>query len=50
VRHDGIASDIPVLRDVGFDGVTLCPLTDVSEWERVVVVELCGRVRRRPSN
>jgi len=43
-----IASDIPVLREVGFDGVRFCPLTDVSEWTRAVV-ELCA-TGARPSN
>jgi glycosyltransferase involved in cell wall biosynthesis len=35
-----IASDIPVLREVGFEGVRFCSLTDVSEWTRAIE-ELC---------
>lgn len=31
-----IASDIPVLREVGFDGVRFCSLTDVSQWTRAI--------------
>lgn len=35
-----IASDIPVLREVGFEGVRFCSLADVNEWARAIV-ELC---------
>lgn len=31
-----IASDIPVLREVGFEGVRFCSLTDVGAWVRSV--------------
>jgi len=43
-----IASDIPVLREVGFEGVLFCSLTETSEWTRAVE-ELCG-TRARPSS
>jgi glycosyltransferase involved in cell wall biosynthesis len=42
-----IASDIPVLREVGFEGVRFCSLTDVNEWTRAIE-ELC-RTGARPS-
>jgi len=32
-----IASDIPVLREVGFDGVRFCPLTEANEWTRTIL-------------
>ncbi len=35
-----IASDIPVLREVGFEGVRFCSLTDVGEWIRAIE-DLC---------
>ena len=31
-----VASDIPVLREVGFDGVRFCSLVDVNEWVRAI--------------
>lgn len=31
-----IASDIPVLREVGFEGVLFCSLTEVDEWARAI--------------
>ena len=31
-----IASDIPVLREVGFEGVRFCALTDVGSWLRAI--------------
>ena len=42
-----IASDIPVLREVGFEGVRFCSLTDVGAWTRAVE-ELCT-TNSRPS-
>ncbi|HKO51793.1 MAG TPA: glycosyltransferase, partial [Polyangiaceae bacterium] len=42
-----IASDIPVLREVGFEGVRFCSLADVNEWVRAIV-ELCA-TGERPS-
>jgi glycosyltransferase involved in cell wall biosynthesis len=42
-----VASDIPVLREVGFEGVRFCSLTDVNEWSRVLG-ELCA-TGARPS-
>jgi glycosyltransferase involved in cell wall biosynthesis len=35
-----IASDIPVLREVGGDAVTYAPLADVAAWSRAVVAHL----------
>ena len=35
-----VASDIPVLREVGFEGVSFCSLADVNEWVRAIE-ELC---------
>ena len=43
-----IASDIPVLREVGFEGVRFCSLTEASEWSRAVE-ELCA-TGARPSS
>src|SRR6185369_2959904 len=43
-----VASDIPVLREVGFEGVRFCSLTDVREWTRAVE-ELCA-TGARPSS
>jgi len=43
-----IASDIPVLREVGFEGVRFCPLTEISEWIRAIE-ELCA-TGARPSD
>jgi glycosyltransferase involved in cell wall biosynthesis len=43
-----IASDIPVLREVGFEGVRFCSLTDVSQWTRAIE-ELCA-TGTRPSS
>ena len=31
-----VASDIPVLREVGFEGVAFCPLTSPDEWTRTI--------------
>jgi glycosyltransferase involved in cell wall biosynthesis len=52
-----IASDIPVLREVGFEGVRFCSLTEVSEWTRAIEDlcasgarpsrETCARIRAR---
>ena len=42
-----IASDIPVLREVGFEGVRFCSLADVREWTRVLE-EVCA-TNARPS-
>ncbi|MEI9939927.1 MAG: glycosyltransferase family 1 protein [Pseudomonadota bacterium] len=42
-----IASDIPVLREVGFEGVRFCSLADVDEWVRTIE-ELCA-TGARPS-
>jgi glycosyltransferase involved in cell wall biosynthesis len=42
-----IASDIPVLREVGFEGVRFCSLTNVSEW-KAAIEELCA-TGARPS-
>ncbi len=42
-----IASDIPVLREVGFEGVRFCSLADVNEWAQAIV-ELCA-TGARPS-
>jgi glycosyltransferase involved in cell wall biosynthesis len=36
-----IASDIPVLREVGFEGVRFCSLTEVSDWTRAIE-EVCA--------
>jgi glycosyltransferase involved in cell wall biosynthesis len=43
-----VASDIPVLREVGFEGVRFCSLTDVDDWTRTIE-ELC-RTGARPSS
>ena len=43
-----VASDIPVLREVGFEGVTFCSLADVDEWARAIE-ELCA-TGARPSS
>lgn len=43
-----IASDIPVLREVGFEGVRFCSLTNVHEWT-LAVEELCA-TDARPSS
>ena len=42
-----VASDLPVLREVGFEGVRFCSLTDVNEWTRALE-ELCA-TGARPS-
>jgi len=42
-----VASDIPVLREVGFEGVRFCSLGDVSQWSRALE-ELCA-TGMRPS-
>jgi glycosyltransferase involved in cell wall biosynthesis len=42
-----IASDIPVLREVGFAGVRFCSLSDVSEWTRAIE-QVCA-TGERPS-
>jgi glycosyltransferase involved in cell wall biosynthesis len=42
-----IASDIPVLREVGFEGVQFCSLEDVAHWTRAVE-EACA-TGARPS-
>ena len=31
-----LASDIPVLHEVGFEGVRFCSLTEPSEWTRAI--------------
>ena len=36
-----IASDIPVLREVGFEGVRFCSLADANEWA-TAIAELCA--------
>ena len=36
-----IASDIPVLREVGFEGVRFCSLANVSDWTRAIE-EVCA--------
>jgi len=43
-----VASDIPVLREVGFEGVRFCSLADVSEWTQAIE-ELCA-TGARPSS
>jgi glycosyltransferase involved in cell wall biosynthesis len=43
-----VASDIPVLREVGFEGVRFCSLADLNEWTRAIE-ELCA-TGARPSN
>jgi glycosyltransferase involved in cell wall biosynthesis len=43
-----IASDIPVLREVGFEGVRFCSLIEVSEWPQAIE-ELCA-TGARPSS
>jgi glycosyltransferase involved in cell wall biosynthesis len=35
-----VASDIPVLREVGFEGVRFCSLSDVNQWT-AAIEELC---------
>jgi len=42
-----IASDIPVLREVGGEAVTYCPLADVPAWSESVI-ELLRERRERP--
>ncbi len=43
-----IASDIPVFREVGFEGVQFCSLNDVGEWTRAI--ESLLATGARPSN
>jgi glycosyltransferase involved in cell wall biosynthesis len=43
-----VASDIPVLREVGFEGVRFCSLTEINEWTRAVE-QLCA-TGARPSS
>jgi glycosyltransferase involved in cell wall biosynthesis len=43
-----VASDIPVLREVGFEGVRFCSLTNVDEW-KTAIEELCT-TGERPSS
>jgi len=43
-----VASDIPVLREVGFEGVQFCSLSDVRDWANAIAA-LCT-TGRRPSN
>lgn len=43
-----VASDIPVLREVGFEGVRFCPLTDPSEWTRAIVEIHAAGLPARP--
>jgi glycosyltransferase involved in cell wall biosynthesis len=40
-----VASDIAVLREVGFRGVRFCSLSDVADWTRVIKEILVTRVR-----
>jgi glycosyltransferase involved in cell wall biosynthesis len=43
-----VASDIPVLQEVGFEGVRFCSLSDVDEWTRAIS-DLCA-TGARPSS
>jgi glycosyltransferase involved in cell wall biosynthesis len=43
-----VASDIPVLREVGFEGVRFCSLTEVDQW-KCAIEELCTTASRPSS-
>jgi glycosyltransferase involved in cell wall biosynthesis len=43
-----VASDIPVLREIGSNAVTYCPVASVDEWSRSVL-ELLNERERHPS-
>jgi len=40
-----VASDIPVLREVGGDGVRFCSATDRAQWVQAIREVLCNRTR-----
>ncbi|HWZ92234.1 MAG TPA: glycosyltransferase family 1 protein [Polyangiaceae bacterium] len=44
-----VASDIPVLREVGFEGVLFCSLSDTSDWTRAIE-EICVKGTRASSH
>jgi glycosyltransferase involved in cell wall biosynthesis len=40
-----VASDIPVLREVGLEGVQFCSLSDVDDWTRTIAAIRMNRTR-----
>ena len=44
-----IASDIPVLREVGGEVVMYCPITDISAWVQTIEQVLANPKNRTPT-